>query len=124
LKSDGEPFTEITITEPVLNVTNVDKYMCLGCGRFWEVDKSMFKEGYGNFHCPYCWDVYYTGNIITGKPPDVFPITVIKSCCGEIKSDTPSDLRFCVCGKPLDVELPVNMGITDWQKSELERIGI
>jgi predicted O-methyltransferase YrrM len=107
-----------------LSIQNiVGRYMCLGCGRFWEVERSMVGE-WGSFHCPYCWDVYTTDNIIPEKPLSLFPPTTIHSCCGDIISDTPTDLRFCVCGKQLDAELPKNMSIIDWQKSELERIGI
>lgn len=97
-----------------------DKYMCLGCGRFWRTPHEMkFME----INCPYCGDRYYVDNVVHGVPADLGVEHEFNLPCGHsLASDIPGDLNFCcVCGTGIQVE---GLTLRGWQEEELRRLGL
>ena len=104
-----------------------DRYMCLGCGRFWRTPHEGIQSQ--KAWCPYCGDVYNTDNIEPTRPELLFKEYEFNLPCGHtVISDIAGDLRMCcMCAAliPKAVIEPVaEMTQRAWQEEELGRLGL
>ncbi len=96
------------------------RWMCLGCGRFWETEEALVHSE--NF-CPYCRDIYWTDNIVKGIPIPLGRKEVKLDCGHEFIVEESGDLKWCTfCGKK--VEGASGTTLREWQEIELERLRI
>ena len=96
------------------------RWMCLGCGRFWETEELLI---HSEAYCPYCRDIYWIDNIVKGVP---IPLghKEVRPACGHIfTAEESGDLKWCTfCGNK--IEGATGPTLREWQESELKRLEI
>lgn len=101
-----------------------DRYMCLGCGKYWKASEKMeWLKGC----CPYCGDMYYTDGIFDTVPPLMHEERIIQfSCLHLLITDCEGDAKFCpICRDETRISA-VNKFNTmrNYQEAILQREGI
>lgn len=97
-----------------------DRYMCMGCGRFWNSDRRPTM-------CPYCADGCYCDNIVEGAPPKISNVRIDFPCGHCMSTDIGLDVKYCpVCGNPEKKYFHEGeyFSLKNWQLQELERLGL
>lgn len=98
----------------------IARFMCLGCGRFWALKDAR------PVICPYCGDAYYVDNVLTDVPPPLggWLAGCMLECGHWLESDIPGDIKVCpICRHTLKYGFD-GPTVKDWQRRELERLGI
>lgn len=99
-----------------------DRYMCLGCGRFWRVPD--FEIVPMKNRCPYCGDIYWVDNVQPNAPPPLFEEIEVKTPCFHKQVvELAGDVNFCtVCSNKLVGS--VGNTLRQWQERRLRELSL